>query len=173
MRLLLLAAALAAVSASAQPGTLDPAFGAGGRTLVSVGDNDVAYGLAFEANGRVVLAGTTGDISTEDTSVAVARFLTDGRPVAADAPAVAARAGLTAAPNPFGVRTAVTLTLAEAGEARVSVFDALGRRVAVLHDGPLAAGARTFQLGGEGLAPGVYVVRAEGGGGAAVRIVRR
>ena len=43
---------------------------------------------------------------------------------------------------------------------------ALGRRVAVLHEGPLAAGTHAVALDASRLAPGVYVVRAVGVGGA-------
>jgi hypothetical protein len=43
------------------------------------------------------------------------------------------------------------------------VYDVLGRRVAVLHDGPLAA-ERTerLALSAQGLASGVYLVRVAG-----------
>ena len=64
-------------------------------------------------------------------------------------------------PGARGVR--VTLTLAESETARVEVLDRLGRRVAVLHDGPLSASlAHPFEA--SGLAAGVYVVRARGDG---------
>jgi len=49
---------------------------------------------------------------------------------------------------------------AQARQAAVSAYDALGRRVAVLHGGPLAAGVHEFALDAASLAPGVYVVRA-------------
>ena len=46
---------------------------------------------------------------------------------------------------------------------RAEVYDALGRRVTVLHDGPVAAGAeQELRLDGRGLAGGVYVVRFTG-----------
>ena len=57
----------------------------------------------------------------------------------------------------------VTLQVAEAQAVTVAVFDALGRRVAVLHDGPLPASqAHTFTLDGADLPSGTYVVRAIG-----------
>ncbi|HLT47751.1 MAG TPA: T9SS type A sorting domain-containing protein [Rubricoccaceae bacterium] len=68
-----------------------------------------------------------------------------------------------AQPNPSNGRTALSLEVAEAQHVRVEVYDALGQRVAVLHDGPLAAGsAHRFTLDGSALASGVYVVRATG-----------
>ena len=155
-------------------GALDTDFGTGGRTLLDLGANDVAVALAFEPNGRVVLAGQTGNTEGSEVQIAVARFVTDGRPTAGEAPAAPGALALAAAPNPFQSTAAVTLTLTEAGAASVSVYDALGRRVAVLHDGPLGAGPHTFRIDGGGLAPGLYVVRAEGGRGrGAVRVVRR
>ena len=56
-----------------------------------------------------------------------------------------------------------------AGAVRVEAFDAVGRRVAVLHDGP-ARGRLDLRLAG--VAPGAYVVRAVGGAGvASARVV--
>ena len=47
----------------------------------------------------------------------------------------------------------------EAQHVRAEVYDALGRRVAVLHDGPVAADAeQALRLEGRGLAAGSYVV---------------
>jgi hypothetical protein len=43
-------------------------------------------------------------------------------------------------PNPFNARTTISFDLPVAGRARLSVFGADGRRVAVLVDGPVAAG---------------------------------
>ena len=66
-------------------------------------------------------------------------------------------------PNP--ARGTVTVPLALAREARVTVtvVDALGRTVATLHDGVLAAGAHTLAWdAGRALAAGVYVVRLAG-----------
>jgi hypothetical protein len=55
----------------------------------------------------------------------------------------------------------------------VEVFDALGRRVAILHDGPLAAGAHTLELDAASLPPGHYIVRAHVPGAADAPLVRR
>ena len=66
-------------------------------------------------------------------------------------------------PNPSTGRTSMTLSVAEAQAVRVTVLDALGREVAVLHDGPLAAGQlHRLVFDGSGLPAGVYVVRAVG-----------
>jgi hypothetical protein len=83
---------------------------------------------------------------------------------AEDAPGTPATFDLSpAAPNPFAGRTQLTLAVAASQRVEVAVYDALGRRVAVLHDGPLAAGrAHALPFDGAGVAPGVYVVRVRG-----------
>jgi hypothetical protein len=68
-------------------------------------------------------------------------------------------------PNPFNPVTTITVRLTRPSEqARLVVFDASGRRVRTLFEGPLAAGARTFAWNGADgtgrrLASGVYHVR--------------
>ncbi len=102
----------------------------------------------------------------------------DGGPAPADTTASAlARAAAEedaapwlseAYPNPFRSAATLTLRLGRGQEhATVEVFDALGRRVAVLHDGPLPPGPHPLRLDGRGLAPGTYLVRATAGGPAA------
>lgn len=80
--------------------------------------------------------------------------------------------GLSApAPSPAAGRVRLVLTLAAGQTVRVEVLDAVGRRVVVLHDGPLGAGAHALALDASALAPGVYAVRASGGGVATRRLV--
>lgn len=68
------------------------------------------------------------------------------------------------APNPTGDRARVTFSLAEDGEARVSVLDVRGREVAVLTEGPRPAGAHALTWRSSAFAPGVYVIRLAAGG---------
>ena len=77
-------------------------------------------------------------------------------------------ARLSCYPNPCNPRTTVQLDLPLRGarEAEVALFDLCGRRVALLHRGPLAgAGPHAFSWdgrddGGRGVASGVYLARA-------------
>ena len=71
---------------------------------------------------------------------------------------------LTAAyPNPFNPRTSFELIVRRSQRVTVSVFDMLGRRVATLFDGPMAANeVRSFSFEGAGLPSGLYLYRAEG-----------
>ncbi|MEM8601502.1 MAG: T9SS type A sorting domain-containing protein [Bacteroidota bacterium] len=69
-----------------------------------------------------------------------------------------ARLDLTVAPNPARVGSTVVLVLPEAAHARIEVVNLLGRVVATLRDGPLAAGTHTMRLKAS-LAAGAYVAR--------------
>ena len=62
-------------------------------------------------------------------------------------------------PNPFSSATTLAFAVPAAGDVRVEVFDVLGRRVAVLIDGRLPAGAHHVRLDAAGLPSGVYVAR--------------
>ena len=66
-------------------------------------------------------------------------------------------------PNPFNPRTQFTLEVRQAQEVRVEVFNLLGQRVRLLHEGPLEAGREhhfTFEAGD--LPSGLYLFRAQG-----------
>ena len=74
-------------------------------------------------------------------------------------PAPPAARPVTAFPNPFTTRVTLAFTLAAPAAARLDVFDVLGRRVAVVLDRRLDAGAQTPTLDAAGLPSGVYVYR--------------
>ena len=71
-------------------------------------------------------------------------------------------AGLTVertGPNPFSHRTGLRLTSAVIGDARATLIDAAGRKIAVLLDRPVGAGGRAdVEVPADGLAAGVYFV---------------
>ncbi|MEO1571655.1 MAG: endonuclease [Bacteroidota bacterium] len=69
----------------------------------------------------------------------------------------------TAHPNPASSTTQFLLEVESTQEVRVDVFDMLGRHVATLHDGLLAAGtARRLSVSVGELSSGLYVCRALG-----------
>jgi hypothetical protein len=78
---------------------------------------------------------------------------------------------LSVSPNPFRGEATVTVTLTEPGEVAAGVYDVLGRRVALLHEGTLEVGSHAFALDGADLPAGVYVVRVHAGGTVAARTV--
>lgn len=82
----------------------------------------------------------------------------EGGPVAGtDVPVLAAPS-----PNPAREVAHVLLSLQRPQAVRVDVFDVRGRRVATLHDGPLAAGQTPLALDAAALPAGLYVIRAAG-----------
>ena len=144
----------------------------GGRTWAPTQSGYDAYqgvsALVSGRDGRMYLAGGSGVWRTRASVVLVSEA-----PEAAEAPP---GVSLTVHPNPSSGRVSVSLTLSGPSRAKVVVYDALGREVAVLLDGPLGGGAHTVAFDGVSLPGGVYVVRAAvtpEGGTAARALVRR
>jgi Secretion system C-terminal sorting domain/BNR/Asp-box repeat len=71
--------------------------------------------------------------------------------------------------NPSSDRVALRYAIPERGAVRMKVYDARGRRVATPFESEQAAGPHTFDLATKALAPGVYFVRLETDGRAAVQ----
>jgi uncharacterized delta-60 repeat protein len=61
-------------------GNLDPDFGNGGVTLLSIGVRARAQALALQSDGKIVLAGYAVPVSGGNEQFAVARLLSDGTP---------------------------------------------------------------------------------------------
>ncbi|MBD3160598.1 MAG: S8 family serine peptidase [Candidatus Eisenbacteria bacterium] len=83
-----------------------------------------------------------------------------------DRPAAAA---LTGAPNPFRDRARIRFSVPAAGDVRLAVYDATGRRIRTLIDGAVAAGPNQFTWDGRDdtgrpLGSGVYFYRLDGDG---------
>src|SRR5690606_13785844 len=76
-------------------------------------------------------------------------------------------------PNPSSGSAVVPFEVAVPSAVRVAVYDVLGREVAVLADGPHAAGRYEVAFDGAGLAAGVYVVRATGAAAGGRRTLTR
>ncbi|MEM1041950.1 MAG: T9SS type A sorting domain-containing protein [Bacteroidota bacterium] len=68
-----------------------------------------------------------------------------------------------ARPNPFDATTSVRFQVAEAQDVTVALYDALGRRVAVLYEGTVDADQfRSVEIDGRSLPSGTYTVVLEG-----------
>ncbi len=72
-------------------------------------------------------------------------------------------------PNPAIGRLMVQFDVPAPADVRLTVYDALGRRVARLAEGPQQAGTFTVGVETSAFAPGVYLVRMESDGFTAVR----
>ncbi len=105
-------------------GTLDPAFGTGGKvTTAFAGMQDIARALAIQADGKVVAAGSTYAVET-GTLFALARYLSDGT--------------LDPTFGTGGRQTVAIRTLPP--PAGVSTFDCEAVGLAIQPDGKLVAG---------------------------------
>ncbi|MCB2213383.1 T9SS type A sorting domain-containing protein [bacterium] len=63
-------------------------------------------------------------------------------------------------PNPFNPTTSVSITMPEAGELSLTVYNIQGQVVATLSDGRINAGSHQFTVDASGLASGLYFIRA-------------
>lgn len=101
----------------------------------------VATGGRAELDPRITM--TTGGVSLLDTHGSISFRLEDNHP------------------NPFNPTTTIDFQLPDVGWAKLSVFDALGRRVAVLVESELSSGAHTTTWNAESMASGLYFYRLE------------
>jgi len=60
-------------------------------------------------------------------------------------------------PNPFNPVTEIRVSMPEAGEAVLTVYNMLGQKVAIVFEGGLTAGWHQFKWDGQGFASGSYV----------------
>ena len=132
------------------------------------GDED-----AFSAAGTTILFDGEEGLSGS----AIRLFLNNGDARVDAQPGAAPRAGLAlgqAYPNPFTGAAEFRLALGQAQQVKAEAYDALGRRVAVLHDGALAAGTdHVIRFDAASLPAGLYVVRVQSAEGTAVRRVTK
>ncbi|HEX2617524.1 MAG TPA: M28 family peptidase [Flavobacteriales bacterium] len=82
------------------------------------------------------------------------------------APLVRESERLNVFPNPCAASATVRCAVEDGRSVRVSLTDATGREVRVLHEGGLSAGSHTFTMDMSGLPAGAYVVRMAGSGSA-------
>jgi hypothetical protein len=135
-------------------------------------------GIAFEPNEDVLLTGAFTvmmdlgrDASVDERTSAgqndafIGRYTAIGpSPVANEPlPETPGRPFLASPyPNPFGTATAIDLWVPQAQSVRVRVFDILGREIAVLFEGTLAAGQQPLRWDAAGAPAGLYFVRVDG-----------
>ncbi len=74
----------------------------------------------------------------------------------------------SAYPNPFNPTTTLNVTLPDAGDLRMQVFNTLGQEVATLANGRFAGGQHSLTFDASNLTSGVYLVRAQFNGGQAL-----
>ncbi len=151
-----------ATTAEAGSTTLDAdgagVFEVGGDVIVNLGGATEERGTVTGFGSILLQSPLRFDHGAGENVVPANRLAVAGE--GAPANLVPTALAVSVAPNPTRNVGTITIELPEAGDVRALVYDALGRRVADLVDGPLAAGTHTFAFDPSGLAPGVYVVRA-------------
>ena len=101
---------------------------------------------------------------------ALSRLGSHGGDALAESEAVPASFALEANyPNPFNPQTTIPFAVPEASPVELAVYDLLGRRVALLVAGELAAGRHEAVFEAGHLSSGVYLVRLEAGSFSQVR----
>lgn len=119
--------------------------------------------VAIPAGGTVVsafamVAGSS--LADFQANVAAARGITVS---SQDSPDDADNVLSAPAPNPTTGVAQASLTVQQSQSVRVALYDALGREVALLLDGPVQAGtSETVRVEGLALPAGVYLIRAQG-----------
>ena len=138
-----------------------------GATAEVVAETDGPIRGVVQHGGALVLGGEFHAVDGDAAAYVVARA--DAR--APIPPTARAPLEVIAAPNPTRGDLTVAVPVTAPGPVRVEVFDALGRRLAVLHDGQTGVGLLTVSFDARTLAPGLYVVRAQVGADVASRSV--
>ncbi len=126
--------------------------------LVAAVGARTAYDVTVTANvadGQLDLA-FSADVNNAKLSALVVRGASGVAAAQVAAASTALDLKTRAFPNPSSGRVTLAYALEDAGPATVEVYDVVGRRVAVLADGPHVAGAHRATLDGSALAPGVY-----------------
>jgi subtilisin family serine protease len=137
-----------------------------------------SFSGAAEAKIRLTVTDAASGSVSQTRSIAITSGATAGDGSSREQGDTGAEAALRAvteyqlhalAPNPIarGGEFHVRYDLPEAARVRISVYDVLGREVAVLSDDAEAAGQKSLSLSESALLPGLYVVRlqAEGASG--------
>lgn len=114
---------------------------------------------------------TTGSVAGARTAPRFEIVVTTGNVVAGEGDTPAEFAMEAARPNPTAGQATVRFAMPDAGAVSVAVYDLLGRQVATLVEGDLAAGWHTASLDASRLSAGMYVVRMNAGTFAATQRV--
>lgn len=128
-----------------------------GATIAEILPNLVS-GMVYQAEDDILFIYRSDAPDVAGFAAAVARLQS---PTAGEEGAGAIALTVDVAPNPLRDRTTVTFGVGGSSNVRVSVYDALGREVAVLADSRYSAGRHDVTFDASDLPTGVYVIRAD------------
>jgi hypothetical protein len=118
---------------------------AGSMFLLSLAETEVVADATWEE--LATYESMTPTLSSQETSITIAPMASGWtlHPVM---------------PNPTNAGAIISMTIPQTGLVQATVYNSLGREVAVLNNGTLTAGTHQFAFMGNELASGVYFVRA-------------
>lgn len=122
------------------------------------GSEDLVIPNVVTSQGRIMIT-AVGNVFYDFNNV---NFTVTLGPVSSEEQASDATGLSAVAPNPATGQASFSLRSTSTEAVTVAVYDALGRRVALLHDGPVGV-EQAFTVDVSRLPAGVYVVRASGG----------
>lgn len=129
----------------------------GWTQMAKLGANDAAELDRFGVS--VALSDDLALVGVENVNSAYVFASSSGATPVEDAPSVASVSPVR--PNPVAAQGAVRLLVAAPEPVRASLYDALGREVAVVFDG-VASGSVALHIEGSSLASGPYILRVVG-----------
>jgi len=131
---------------------------------------DLTYIASGTPDNAVIEFGITGSSTNGDTIHIGSTYKLDDLTLTGTAAGIETVPGAPLAytlaqnyPNPFNPSTSISYQLKSAVQVRLSVYDILGREVAVLVDGMQTQGPHEIRFDGSGLASGVYIYRLQAG----------
>ncbi|MFT5142149.1 MAG: hypothetical protein ACI80V_002407 [Rhodothermales bacterium] len=136
----------------------DPAISAASGFL-ALREGNVTL-VAASASGTILLGSESGETETVTSASATSTAVGD--------PGLQLPAGYSLDqnyPNPFSSTTTIAFAVPETTQAKLSIFDSLGREIAVLIDGVVEAGTREVRFSKGQLPAGVYLYRLRTSGG--------
>jgi hypothetical protein len=133
--------------------------------LAAVADTVIAPLVAWRDSGLVVLADFTSLIRTWETTYGAHGFLYDAAAPVLDAPHTLPQPAMLtlspATPNPARTSMLLRYSLGRKACIRLAIFDIAGREVALLADGPRAAGDHAVRWDASQVPNGAYLCRLE------------
>jgi hypothetical protein len=120
------------------------------------GDN---FGHSVATDGQHVLVGALGKVEDDFTYAGAAYLFSPSATYTELLPALPSLQIESPYPNPFRFTTLIGMTLERTQPVDVAVYDALGRRVGLLHEGLLSSGTHRFSFDALKLPSGIYFIR--------------
>lgn len=132
------------------------------RDIDTAEDNpDLKIRVRFD--GRDMSADRGNRVTFNNISLDVVQVPTSTSPDDAEHPSAESISGMRNHPNPFDSSTNITFSLSRQGDITITVYDAVGRRVASVVEGYFGPGEHTVTFDASDLPSGLYLYRLQTG----------